>query len=67
MEFLEKARIRIEHWIGHNEHHGEDYSAFAEELERAGKTASAGYIREMLALNAKSTECLKRALEALDE
>ncbi|MFZ7112990.1 MAG: hypothetical protein ACOWYE_15005 [Desulfatiglandales bacterium] len=67
MEFLERARIRMEHWISHNDHHQEDYSAFAAELERAEKTASAQYIREMIEINARCTECLKRALEALDQ
>jgi len=66
MEFKEKARIRLEHWIDHNEHHLEDYEQFASELEDAGKLDSARSIREMMDLTAKSTACLKKALEALD-
>jgi len=65
MEFEEKARIRLEHWIDHSEHHLEDYEQFADELEKAGKIASARSIREMADLTAKSTACLKEALEAL--
>ena len=65
MEFEEKARIRLEHWIDHSEHHLEDYEQFADELEKAGKIESARSIREMADLTAKSTACLKKALEAL--
>ncbi|MBW1914817.1 MAG: hypothetical protein JRI86_07770 [Deltaproteobacteria bacterium] len=65
MEFLEKARIRLEHWIHHNEHHGEDYEEFANELDEAGKGKSSEYIKEMIGLTKKTTECLKKALEAL--
>ena len=66
MEFNEKAKIRLEHWIGHNEHHQEDYTQFADELESEGKKASAEFIREMIALTDKSTACLKNALKALE-
>jgi len=66
MDFHSKAKIRLEHWIGHNEHHQEDYEGFAEELEKEGKGESARYIREMTTLTVKSTECLKKALKALD-
>ena len=66
MEFIEKAKVRIEHWIHHNEHHGEEYEMFAEQLEEAGKNKSAEYVREMIDLASKSSECLKKALEALE-
>ena len=65
MDFIEKAKIRIEHWIHHNEHHGEEYEMFAEQLEDAGKVESAGHIREMIKIISKSTDCLKNALDAL--
>ena len=65
MEFQEKAKIRIEHWISHSDQHQEDYEKFADELEQAGKAESAKSIREMAALEAKSTECLRKALAAL--
>jgi len=66
MEFLEKARVRLEHWIHHNEHHGEDYGEFARELDKAGKSQSSEYIKEMIELTRKTTECLKKALKALE-
>ena len=65
MEFIEKARIRIEHWINHNEDHLQEYEPFAHELASAGKNESARYIREMTALIAQSNDCLRRALKAL--
>ena len=65
MEFIEKARIRIEHWINHNEDHLQEYEPFAHELESAGKNESARYIREMTALITQSNDCLRRALKAL--
>jgi hypothetical protein len=66
MEAIEKAKIRLEHWIDHNEHHYEEYSTFADELEKYGKTESARYVREMMALTAKSNTCLKEALKFLE-
>jgi len=65
MEFTEKARMKLEHWITHNEHHQEDYENFAHQLEEAGKAESARYLKEMMELTTRSTACLKKALEAL--
>jgi len=65
MDSVDKAKIRLEHWISHNEHHNEDYESLIKELEEAGKRESAAYIREMLDLSSRSAECLKKALEAL--
>lgn len=65
MEFQEKARIRIEHWLNHNKSHVEEYQKFAESLEEAGMQASAGHIREMIAWTAKSNACLQEALDTL--
>ena len=49
MESIEKAKIRLEHWITHNEHHYEEYETFADQLEESGKADSAKYVREMMA------------------
>ena len=65
MDFIEKARIRLESWITHNDHHQEEYEMFAEQLETEGKNESLKHIREMIDLTAKSTECLRKALNAL--
>lgn len=66
MDFIEKAAVRLNHWIAHNDSHQQEYQRFAAELEEAGKTESASQIREMVALSKRSNECLRRALEALE-
>ncbi len=65
MEFLEKAAIRMKHWMEHNDSHRREYEKFAAELDEANAAASAGYIREMAQLEQKSRERLQQALEAL--
>lgn len=65
MDLVEKSKMRLEHWITHNDHHQEEYEMFAEQLEDANRNKSAKYIREMVELNSKSNECLRKALEAL--
>ncbi|MBW1701048.1 MAG: hypothetical protein JRJ11_03060 [Deltaproteobacteria bacterium] len=65
MDIIEKARIRLEHWITHNDHHQEEYEMFADQLEEAGKNESAGQVRLMIELTSKSTDCLRNALKAL--
>ena len=66
MDFLEKAKVKIKHWIHHSQDHEMEYEKFAKELERAGKEKSARYIKEMVEYTSKGTECLKQALEYLD-
>ncbi len=66
MEFLEKAKIMIERGITHSEHHREEYESLADQLEEAGKVESAGYLRELRVQTTKSTECLRKALEAIE-
>jgi len=65
MELVEKAKIRLEHWITHNDHHHEEYDLFAEQLEAAGKNESAKAIREMIEFSVKSNDCLRNALKNL--
>ena len=67
MEFIEKARVRLNHWIAHNDSHQEEYGKFAASLEEAGQTASALQVREMVGLSKKSSECLRRALQSLEQ
>ena len=67
MEFEEKARIRLEHWIHHSEDHHQEYVSFARELEEAGKTASAQHLKDMIDLTTRTTGCLKKAMKALGQ
>ncbi|MCF8085124.1 MAG: hypothetical protein K9M96_18755 [Deltaproteobacteria bacterium] len=66
MDFVEKAKTRLDHWMAHNTHHLEEYEIFADHLKDAGKTESARYVREMVDLSAKVNDCLKKAVQALD-
>ena len=66
MEFLEKAEIRLKHWIKHNHQHYSEYETFASQLEEAGKDKSAKFVRDMMALISRSNDCLKNALKALE-
>ncbi|RZB33097.1 MAG: hypothetical protein SRB2_04162 [Desulfobacteraceae bacterium Eth-SRB2] len=66
MDFIEKARIRLENWISHNDHHKEEYEMFADQLKTARKNERARFVRKMTALLAKSNECLIKALRVLE-
>jgi hypothetical protein len=65
MDFIEKAKIRLEHWLTHNDHHHEEYELFADQLEENGKAGAAREIREMAELASRSNECLRNALKEL--
>ena len=65
MDFMEKAKMRIQQWVKHNKDYIEEYELFAGQLEPAGKLESARYIREMTALMAESNDCLAKALRLL--
>jgi len=65
MDFIEKAKIRLENWITHNNNHKEEYEAFAEQLEEEGKKGSSEHVREMIEMTVRSNECLRRALKTL--
>lgn len=62
---MEKAKKRLEHWIGHNEQHSEEYEKFAQELEKDGHLESAAFVREIVPLTKSATEFMQKALDAL--
>ncbi|MBW2096864.1 MAG: hypothetical protein JRI80_18540 [Deltaproteobacteria bacterium] len=66
MDFIKNARIRIEHWITHNNNHKEEYEAFAEQLEEEGKNGSSEYVRKMIEMTVRSNEYLRNALKTLE-
>jgi len=66
LEFIEKAKIRLDYWIHHSDQHKEEYEMLADQLEQAGHMESAGHLKEMIELTAKSIECLKKAIAALN-
>lgn len=67
MDSTERMKIRIEHWINHNENHLEEYQAVARELEACGKVESAHHIRQMAALLEESNDHLSKALQSLKQ
>ncbi|MBW1863407.1 MAG: hypothetical protein JRJ02_13705 [Deltaproteobacteria bacterium] len=66
MDFIEKARVRLENWITHNEHHREEYEMFAEQLDAAGKNESSEHVRQMIESMEKGNEFLRKALKNLE-
>jgi hypothetical protein len=66
MQSVDKARIKLEHWITHNDSHRDEYERFARELEEMGKTESASHVRALVDLADKSKDCLHKALRALE-
>ncbi len=66
MDFIEKAKIRLENWIKHNDNHKEEYEMFVDQLKAAGKNESSEHVREMMVFLAESNECLIRALQSLE-
>ena len=66
MAIVDKAAVRIKHWLEHNDSHILEYDAFAKHLEDSGKGASAIHIREMAELTRKTGDCLRKALLALE-
>ncbi len=65
MKTAERAKIRLEHWITHNEHHESEYLQFAQDLEQAGFDTAAAEVKQMVEFNARSNDCLRKALAAL--
>jgi NAD-specific glutamate dehydrogenase len=65
MDLIEKAAIRIEHWIAHNDEHVSEYRSFAEELKSAGKADSAQQILKAAEQMAQGSDAMRRALKAL--
>lgn len=65
MDFKEKAKIRLQHWLSHNESHVDDYRRFADELETAGLTASRQALGEAIDLTEQGNAAFRRALDLL--
>lgn len=65
MNFDEKAIIKIENCIKHNENHLIEYVEFAQELENAGKHEGYQYLMEFQALVRESNACLVKALHSI--
>lgn len=65
MDFIDKAVMRIEHWLEHNHNHLRSYEQFAAELETGAAGDAARHIRALAELTRESQTCLDSALAAL--
>ena len=65
MDFNEKAKIRIEHWLSHSESHISEYQEFVQQLEKEGKQDCADHIRQMISHTEKGNEYLRMSIKAL--
>ena len=65
MDFIEKAKIRIDHWYKHNKSHMVEYEDFVNQLEKEGRQSCAEQIRELINFTLKGNECLQKAIESL--
>jgi hypothetical protein len=50
MDDIQKSRVRLTHWIEHNEEHQKGYEEVERVLETQGATAAAARIRQGIAL-----------------
>jgi hypothetical protein len=66
MDFHEKAKIRLEHWVAHDQGHLTEYKAFAQELSDAGLAQSAEAINDLVGSVENGIDCMQRALAGLD-
>lgn len=67
MDFNGAAKIRVGQWIQHIEMHKEEYEEFAQRSARYGSPGFAESIREMVNLTDATTECLRRAIDELEQ
>ena len=67
MDFIDRATMRIEHWMEHNIGHLHSYEQFAAELEAGGVGDAARHVRAMAEHTRESQICLDSALAALRE
>lgn len=65
MDFMEKARIRLEHWMTHSSHHLDEYETFAEQLAAEGKADASAHIWDIVSLTIRMNASLEKALAAL--
>ncbi len=65
MEYTEKVRKRLEHWLEHNEKHIEEYKKLAAELKTKGYDSAANYILKLVEHTNRMNEEIKNALDKI--
>lgn len=67
MDELEKSKIRLKHWIDHNEDHIKGYREVAESLSKAGFAEQAEKISKGITLIQEANDQFKHALGGFDQ
>jgi len=67
MEFSEKARIRLEHWLKHNKEHEKEYRRFRDELLSKGKTKSAKLMESIIEHVSQCSKLFEEAIDGLNK
>ncbi len=62
MDFKEKLKIRVEHWLEHNDKHCEEYSNFAKELQEHGLSEQKQYLERVVDLTKEISSLFKKIL-----
>ncbi len=62
---IEKLRILLDHWIGHNHSHEAEMDKWQKIAAEAGKTEAAAQIQEAIAGMKETDKALAKALETL--
>ncbi len=62
MEFKEKAKIRVEHWLEHNEKHYDEYINFAKELEKNGMIEEKKIMEKVAELTKEISSLFKKLI-----
>ncbi len=65
MDDVQKSRIRLSHWIDHNEDHLNGYREVAQLLKALGRTAAAVRIDEGVRLTEDANRAFREALAEL--
>ena len=62
---LSKVKILLEHWIKHNQEHGEEFREWADKLKSLGKTEAGDDIAQAARTMDEAGKLLSRALDKL--
>ncbi len=65
MAFTDKLAKLFDHWVSHNESHGESYVDWRQKAEQEGLNEIADLLSEIDDLNRRITEKLKQAQQIL--
>ena len=62
MNELDKIKVMLPHWIGHNQGHGEEFKKWATNLQSAGETEISALLMKAAAALTEAQRHLEQAL-----